>query len=453
MNQLLYNYDIYPKVFPVGQPVDITIRGLGEHVRFSGEYRIVVLRLDADTARGYVGQNGTEYTVTAGDDNTLRIQFTAQVECEHFVRVFRPGEERRLFQLSVYALNPDLACRIPLRGDLHMHTCRSDGHEDPATVCANYRKLGYDFLVITDHRRYYPSLEAQKAYENTPHYLNILPGEEVHMPLTSVHIVNAGGTFSVNGMLDTSSNYKEKGAALETRSLDGKAPDVIDEEEYRRQIEELAASERCADCPADADKISYAVCCWVFDRIREGGGLGIFAHPYWISDMWNVPDSLLRHMMKKHPFDAFEVLGGENYYEQNGFQTALYYEEYRENRIHPIVGSTDTHGSTEHNRNSDICSTIVFAHENERTDILASIRDRYSVAVDTISKEYRLVGELRFQKYACFLMDNWFPLHDRIAAMDGELMREYYLGEADASELSNMKDKAEKLMKKYFVLA
>lgn len=453
MNQLLYNYDIYPKVFPVGQPVDITIRGLGEHVRFSGEYRIVVLRLDADTARGYVGQNGTEYTVTAGDDNTLRIQFTAQVECEHFVRVFRPGEERRLFQLSVYALNPDLACRIPLRGDLHMHTCRSDGHEDPATVCANYRKLGYDFLVITDHRRYYPSLEAQKAYENTPHYLNILPGEEVHMPLTSVHIVNAGGTFSVNGMLDTSSNYKEKGAALETRSFDGKAPDVIDEEEYRRQIEELAASDRCADCPADADRISYAVCCWVFDRIREGGGLGIFAHPYWISDMWNVPDSLLRHMMKKHPFDAFEVLGGENYYEQNGFQTALYYEEYRENRIHPIVGSTDTHGSTEHNRNSDICSTIVFAHENERTDILASIRDKYSVAVDTISKEYRLVGEFRFQRYACFLMDNWFPLHDRIAAMDGELMREYYLGEADASELSNMKDKAEKLLKKYFVLA
>lgn len=453
MNQLLYNYDIYPKVFPVGQPVDITIRGLGEHAKFSGEYRIVVLRLDADTSRGYIGQNGTEYTVTAGADNTLRINFTAQVECEHFVRVFRPGEERRMFQLSVYALNPDLACRIPLRGDLHMHTCRSDGHEDPATVCANYRKRGYDFLVITDHQRYYPSLEAQKAYENTPHYLNILPGEEVHLPLTSVHIVNAGGTFSVNGMLDTSKNFLEKGAALETRSLDGKAPDVIDAEAYKRQIEELAASDVCADCPEDVDKISYAVCCWAFDQIREGGGLAIFAHPYWISDMWNVPEAFSSYMMKKHPFDAFEVLGGENYYEQNGFQTALYYEEYRENRIHPIVGSTDTHGSTEHNRNSDICSTIVFAHENERTDILNSIRDKYSVAVDSISKEYRLVGEFRFQKYACFLMDNWFPIHDRIAAMDGELMREYYLGEADAAELSNMKDKAEALMKKYFVLA
>ena len=160
-----------------------------------------------------------------------------------------------------------------------------------------------------------------------------------------------------------------------------------------------------------------------------------------------------RYMMKKHPFDAFEVLGGENYYEQNGFQTALYYDEYRQNRVHAIVGSTDTHGSTEHNRNADICSTIVFAHENERTDIVVSIRDKYSVAVDTISKEYRLVGEFRFQKYACFLMENWFPIHDRIAAMDGELMREYYLGEASAEELANVKAKADAQIEKYFVRA
>ena len=154
--------------------------------------------------------------------------------------------------------------------------------------------------------------------------------------------------------------------------------------------------------------------------------------------------------MEKHPFDAFEVLGGENYYEQNGFQTALYYEEYRAGRIHPIVGSTDSHGSTEHNRNRDICSTIVFAAENERCAILDAVKNRYSVAVDTISKEYRLVGEFRLQKYASFLMENYFPLHDRIAAMDGELMREYILGEADASELSVMKNKAEAQRKKYF---
>ena len=98
---------------------------------------------------------------------------------------------------------------------------------------------------------------------------------------------------------------------------------------------------------------------------------------------------------------------------------------------------------------SAICSTIVFAHANEREDIVQSVRDRYSVAVDTISKEYRLVGEFRFQKYASFLMENYFPLHDRQAALDGEIMRQYYLGDEDAATLSRFADRAEALIKKY----
>ena len=77
------------------------------------------------------------------------------------------------------------------------------------------------------------------------------------------------------------------------------------------------------------------------------------------------------------------------------------------------------------------------------------MKNHYSIAVDTISKEYRLVGEFRLQKYASFLMENYFPLHDRIAAMDGELMREYILGEADASELDVMRKKAVTLTQKY----
>ena len=117
------------------------------------------------------------------------------------------------------------------------------------------------------------------------------------------------------------------------------------------------------------------------------------------------------------------LLGGENFFSHNGFQTALYYKMRAEGYDVPVVGSTDSHGSTEHNRNGDICSTIVFAHANERTDIIASIKDKYSVAVDTISKEYRLVGEFRYQKYASFLMENWYPVHDRLAAVDGEIMR------------------------------
>ena len=53
----------------------------------------------------------------------------------------------------------------------------------------------------------------------------------------------------------------------------------------------------------------------------------------------------MRFIYEKAPFDAFEVLGGENYYQQNGLQTAMYYEEYKHGRVHPIVGSTDSHNS------------------------------------------------------------------------------------------------------------
>jgi hypothetical protein len=73
----------------------------------------------------------------------------------------------------------------------------------------------------------------------------------------------------------------------------------------------------------------------------------------------------------------------------------MYYHEYRQGRVHPIVGSTDSHSSTASNRNWDLCSTIVFAKSNARRDILDAVQEKYSVAVDTISKEYRLVGEYR----------------------------------------------------------
>jgi len=449
MKQVLYDFDIFPMVFPVNDPTQITIKPQGAHVAFNGEYRVSVMRVDSGSPRqDFSSWNRTDYTLEPENDGCLRFTYTAEAETELIVRVFKG--DSRVLQLSLYALADDMACRIPLRGDLHMHTCRSDGRESPAVVCANYRKRGYDFIVVTDHGRYYPSLEAINAYADTEIPLNILPGEEVHLPQTDVHIVNAGGLFSVNGLLETSANYKETDGAIEKRRFDESidCPDIVPAEQYNAELDEIEKS--LTDCPDNVNSRWFAVCVWAYEKIRQAGGLGVFCHPYWLSDMWQIPEAFTMYMLKEHPFDAFEVLGGENYYEHNGFQTAAYYNEYREGRIHPIVGSTDSHGSTEHNRNADICSTIVFAHANERGDILQSIKDRYSVAVDTISKEYRLVGEHRFQKYACFLMENFYPIHDRQAAVDGEVMRQYYVGDASAEEISALAVKSRQLMKKYF---
>ena len=41
-------------------------------------------------------------------------------------------------------------------------------------LAANYRKNGYDFMAITDHERYYPSLEAKDVYQDVPIGLNIV---------------------------------------------------------------------------------------------------------------------------------------------------------------------------------------------------------------------------------------------------------------------------------------
>ena len=41
-----------------------------------------------------------------------------------------------------------------LKGDLHCHTTRSDGSCTPEEVMRLHRENGYDFLAITDHRRY-----------------------------------------------------------------------------------------------------------------------------------------------------------------------------------------------------------------------------------------------------------------------------------------------------------
>ena len=153
MKRELYNYDIFPMVFPKGELTQITIKPLGVHVAFNGEYTLKVMRVDVGTPNYAMSSwNHTDYSLQPCEDGCLRFLYTADAETELIVRLYKA--EKQLAQFNLYALEEDLACRIPLRGDLHMHTCRSDGSEDPAIVCANYRKIGYDFIVITDHHRY-----------------------------------------------------------------------------------------------------------------------------------------------------------------------------------------------------------------------------------------------------------------------------------------------------------
>ena len=60
-----------------------------------------------------------------------------------------------------------------LKGALHCHTTRSDGKGTPEEVIRLHRNRGYDFMALTDHRKY--------NYENyAPETgMLILPGMEM----------------------------------------------------------------------------------------------------------------------------------------------------------------------------------------------------------------------------------------------------------------------------------
>lgn len=458
MTDDLLNFDVYPRVFTVGKESEIHVRQLGMRPVFEpGEtYRLVVCALDGGNPAEFPATGDYEAEeVTADEEGNFTFTHTFASEQQYFLR-FEKRSGERVKQFPVYAVSSDLAGRLPLLGDLHMHTCRSDGNQLPAVVAANYRAHGYDFTVISDHCRYYPSLEAIEAYRDVPHDLAIIPGEEVHMPAVhgkrgAVHIVNFGGAYSINALTEGEA-VSEKGADPQYRSLDGVCPPSMPLSDYEDAIEALAAS---LEIPEGVDAIPAAICKWVFTQIRKAGGLGIFAHPNWIADTFHVPEKFTDYLMKERDFDAFEVLGGENYYEQNGFQTHRYYDEIAKGNKIPIVGSTDSHSSNLSNRNALICSTVIFAKENERKALINAVKSGYSVAVDTISTEFRLVGETRLARYACFLLKNYFPLHDALCAEEGRLMKTYVTGlpcerEEAAETLKIMSGRVARLQKKLF---
>ncbi|MCR4683225.1 MAG: hypothetical protein K5647_07825 [Clostridiales bacterium] len=455
MKQELYDFDIFPKVFLTGRPAHITVKPLGVHAAFPAALNIRIRESAVAEDGRYPGSNGSrDYAVSPSDDGCVRIDTDFKNEGMYHIQFFREGEKKRFLELRVYALAADMAGRYPFRGDLHMHTCRSDGREGPAVVAANYRRHGYDFTVISDHRRYYPSLEARAAFgigkdDRSPltDYL-IVPGEEIHLPQNDAHYVNFGGKWSINALVEPNRNCDDRGNSPEVRSLDGVCPEPMTDAEFRAMIAERAKD---VPLPLESERLSFAALEWEHEQVAKAGGLGIFPHPYWLCSTMQISEKFLRFVYERQPFDAFEVLGGESYFQHNGFQTALYYEERVRGFDPPVVGSTDSHGSTEYNRNRLVCSTLIFSPENRTDSLIDSVKKKYSVALDTISAEYRVVGDFRWVKYAAFLEDEYFPLHDLLTSAEGTYLKRYACGDASAEKvLLAMKGQIPAMLEKYF---
>lgn len=457
MRTELYNYDIFPKVVTAGKEVEITIRPLGLQSAFAEE---TVLKVYPLQERIYeldeTPRQRAEYKLTPCADGCLRFSHTFYGEQEYYILINE--DTRKAVRLSVYAVEGDLVGKIPLMGDLHLHTIRSDGNQDPAIVAAHLRQRGYDFIAITDHESFLGSLESIDAYKDVPVEMNLMTGEEVHLPDCHLHCVHVGGKYSINALVDEPLETMMRKVNRETLNAHPEVwkltegsdfPGTMTSEEFHRVINEYA---EVLDIPAGIPKYTYAGFCWECDQIRKAGGMAIFPHPYWIhSNAYHGDERLTQHIFNTKPFDAFEVLGGENYFEQNGHQTVHYYEAKAKGVNIPVVGSSDSHSSV-NNRNAFIAETICFADENTTDGVISAIRAGRSVALDTISTEFRLVGDFRLVKYACFLMNEYFPLHQAACNEQGRAMKEYYCGDREEGRamLEFTKDRMAKFWQKYF---
>lgn len=180
MKRELLLYDVYPKVFLVHELSQVTIASTdySTHFKEGVPYKVVIVPL----GRGlYHGSQPFDQIEVCEKDQKLVFEYAFGEEQEYYLRIL-DEEGNRVVQLSVYAAEKDLYERRPYRGDLHVHSCFSDGKESPEFVCGMYRQKGFDFLAITDHYQYEPSLRAIEAYKDVPLGLTILPGEEVHAP-------------------------------------------------------------------------------------------------------------------------------------------------------------------------------------------------------------------------------------------------------------------------------
>jgi hypothetical protein len=422
MEQLFYS--VLPKVVRADRVQEVTIKPLFKHVFFKedAEYEISVVPQEHIMPQGKatpclfdLGEVAAVYgkTTVIPQGGALRFSWLFSGEQEHLIYVREVGVDTELRgPFHVYSLNDDLFTRFPFKGDLHMHSCRSDGKEAPAYVAACSRRIGLDFMALTDHGQYQPSLEAQGAFDRNKIGLKIFPGEEVHAPENPVHIINFGGKFSVNELF--------RGAG---------------EVQYRREVEELERK-----LPAAAQGVNsyeYASCLWVFNKIRESGGLGIFCHPYWqIPSGYSPSGRLTDYFFETQPFDAFEVIGG--YYrhqaESNALQVARYHEERAKGKRIPIVGVTDAHGC-EGGELFGWYYTIVFSPSTQLADLTESIKNLYSVAVEAMPGEFpRIHGPLRLVKFAYFALRELFAQHDELSREEGLLMLEHLKGDASAQD-------------------
>ena len=419
-------YKCYPSVICVGKETEVTLfpRDLSRRFREDKEYELAIKARNEDEINFHCSI--PFYHPFTVKDGCLHFTCKLESEQEYIVCFREKGGE--LIKISVYAVEEDLYELRPLKGDLHTHSYYSDGQDGIPMVPADYREQGFDFFALTDHNRLYPSVLAAELYKDIPLGMNIMHGEEVHTPGSQLHIVHVGGNESV---CDKYIHHRD---------------------DFEKAVAEI---EQTLTCVPEQYRERLAMAKWACQEIHKTGGIAIFAHPYWRPRNYNISKEFDDLLFNEKMFDAFELMGGINSFDNNK-QLALWQEQLIKGNIIPVVGSSDSHLHDYNHNAFGHRFTYVFAKSNQTKDILDAIRKGYCVSgelPENNEKEVHFYStKLRFVLFAHFLYNNYFDETHRLCFGEGILMRRYAEGEPVGDILASLANTVENFYKKFYGL-
>jgi len=413
----------FPSVVPVGETFTVRIfpRDVSRRFRPDREYSLEILGGQEDQT-DYHAPLSMNYPCTV-ENGCLCFSYDFDMEQQYTVMFCEKGGKPT--KIFLYAVEKDLYALRPLKGDLHTHSWYSDGQDGISMTPADYREEGFDFFSLTDHNRMYPSRFAEELYEGIPLGIHIMRGEEVHTPGSMLHIVHVGGKASVCERYIHHRDEFEAEVALIEAGLGHVC------EQYRHRT---------------------ALATWACRKIREAGGLAIFAHPCWMPRRYNVTNEFLNILFDEKIFDAFELLNGIHC-RYNNMQVAQWQDQCLRGNALPVVGSSDSHNHDSAQSGFNHRFTLVFAEKNDTESILSAIRKGYSVAAETPmdrDEEVRFYGSLRLVRFAHFLYENYFNETWRLCVGEGILMRRYAEGEEVGAELASLSGTVENFYLRFF---
>ena len=185
-----------------------------------------------------------------------------------------------------------------LKGALHCHTTLSDGEISPEEVIRLYHRMNYDFLAITDHRRYNYLNYAPEVP------ITIIPGMEFDNPIERGHGFRTYHTVCIGHTQEDGNGFKQD-EVLEQGT-------AKNQEEYQSYL----------------------------DEIHEKGNLTIYAHPEWSS-------TSARYFENQKGNFAMEVWNSACALDLDLNQDAPYWDEILgQGKIIYGVAADDTHNIT-----------------------------------------------------------------------------------------------------------